>query len=684
MLDMKKYMIALLIASTAMVMPFQSSVRADNNFNVVEAAKTGRVATEVFGRKNNLDTPSLSPDGSKIVFRMALKGENYIAWLDLTKNNAQPQIIAKSGVVRNVGDREITDWEWVGNDNIVVTLVGTDYVLDGVIATISRLVGYDLKGTKPWPLAWRGAGGNGGSIKHINHDKKEILVQRSSLDDDGLAEVVKIDVVTGKFNVEQRTNTDVSNWYVDGKGVVRGGAGASSGGTSKTLYRSDDSGAMKSISKVKDGSFTSGSIWPSVLLNEPDMAYALSNQNDLARVYKVNLATQEVVDMVFETKGYDVQGVISNRKRDNIVGFRAFDGRSYEVYIDERLKQIQLFLDEEFGPKNGHILSTSDDMTKILISIAKPSQMDSYYFYDTETGNFKAIGFASNLIKNAELNPVEAVDYNASDGMKIQAIVTYPRHRAHRKNLPVIVMPHGGPFGVYDEAEFGAFPWAQSMAELGYVVIQPNYRGSGGYGAEFVKEGRKSNGFGHRMQDDLNDAVTAFAAKGLIDANRACIMGWSYGGYAAARGAQRNPEIWKCAIAGAGVYDIPKMKEYDTRSSGSFGASYLATAENLIETSSARNTDSPWSPIMIVAAKEDARIPMEQSQTLVSNLKSSGKVEGEDFEYIVQKDGTHNLPYEDVHIEWLEAAEKWANRFNPAYIPSDPDKPVPVKIRSGG
>jgi dipeptidyl aminopeptidase/acylaminoacyl peptidase len=257
--------------------------------------------------------------------------------------------------------------------------------------------------------------------------------------------------------------------------------------------------------------------------------------------------------------------------------------------------------------------------------------------------------------------------------MEIPAVVTYPRHRPHRKNLPVIVMPHGGPFGVRDEEGFGFFPWHQAMAELGYVVIQPNYRGSGGYGREFVMEGRKPNGYGQRMQDDLNDALTWFGQTGLIDPKRACIMGWSYGGYATARGAQRDPGLWKCAIAGAGVYDFPMMKAFDQGAFGSFGASFQATADNLVAISSARNTNGPWSPILIVAGLRDARIPIEQSRTLVSRLKGSGKQEGVDFRYVEQPKGTHNLPYEDVHIEWLVEAERWADRFNPAYVPTDVD-----------
>ena len=183
------------------------------------------------------------------------------------------------------------------------------------------------------------------------------------------------------------------------------------------------------------------------------------------------------------------------------------------------------------------------------------------------------------------------------------------------------------------------------------------------------------------MQDDLNDVLTWFGQQGLIDPKRACIMGWSYGGYATARGAQRDADKWRCAIAGAGVYDFPMMKAFDTRQFGAFGANFQATTDDLVSISSARNTNGPWSPILIVAGVRDARIPIEQSRTLVSRLKASGKKEGVDFRYIEQPQGTHNLPYEDVHIQWLKEAEDWLAKFNPAYIESDSDKPLPVAVK---
>jgi dipeptidyl aminopeptidase/acylaminoacyl peptidase len=273
------------------------------------------------------------------------------------------------------------------------------------------------------------------------------------------------------------------------------------------------------------------------------MAYATSNKDGFRKVYKVNLKTMQIVgDPIFGIKGYDVGGLIANEAANAIAGVAFTTTKERTRWFDPRLAEVQRLMDEDFGRGNAQILSTNDGDTKILIQIGKVNAPGGYYLFDTESGNLNLVGWAHPIIKEFELNPTESARYKASDGLEIEAVVTYPRHRPSRQKLPVIVIPHGGPFGVRDQEEFGPIPWHQAMAELGYVVIQPNYRGSGGYGKEFEKEGRKPNGYGERMQDDLNDVLTWFGQSGLIDPKRACIMGWSYGGYAAARGAQRDAD----------------------------------------------------------------------------------------------------------------------------------------------
>jgi dipeptidyl aminopeptidase/acylaminoacyl peptidase len=315
--------------------------------------------------------------------------------------------------------------------------------------------------------------------------------------------------------------------------------------------------------------------------------------------------------------------------------------------------------------------------SKAILAVGGLEKNTGFYLYDLKTGGIKLLNWRNIALADTPMNPVKAEWYTARDGMKMQAIVTYPRHR-NGKNLPVVVIPHGGPFGAISATNQNE-PWGQPLAEAGYVVIQPNYRGSGGYGKAFEQSGREPDGYGVKMQDDLNDLLKWYGDKGVIDPKRACIMGWSYGGYAAARGAQRDGDVWNCAIAGAGVYDFPMMKAWDAKNLGKFSSGFQATSNDLKGISSAHNTDGKWAPILIVSAARDRRIPLEQARTLVSRLKGSGKKEGADFKYIEQKIGTHNLPYDDVHIQWIQEAEAWLARFNPAYIASDSDQAPTIK-----
>ena len=646
--------------------------------------KKGRAETAVFGKRPFMRSPRLSPDGTKLAVMMSKDGTDNLGWIDLSKPGSAPNFFVQAAEYREAGDRTVQSWFWVGNRTIVMNLASRE-IIGGQRGDLGRLAAYDIETKKTTPLAWDNAGADATSVPYTDDEKEIIYIERDTIKDGdykGNPEIVEVNVRTGNLRIVQRPNVEVSGWFVDGKGVVRAGAGGNGdNGKQRLLYRSDEKGTFKTVQNISDTTFTGTQIYPSVFLDEPDMAYATSNKDGFRKVYKVNLKTMEIVgEPIFGLKSYDVGGIVSNKEDNDIAGVSYTTSRSRTRWFDGRRAEVQKILEEQFGKNNVQIGSANDDVTKIIVFVAKAEQAGAYYLFETETGKMNILGYYHPILKDQEMNPMDSIRYKASDGVEIEAVVTYPRHRENRQNLPVIVMPHGGPFGVRDEEEFGFFPWHQAMAELGYVVIQPNYRGSGGYGKEFVKLGRKPDGYGKRMQDDLNDALTWFSQSGLIDKSRACIMGWSYGGYATARGAQRDPDVWKCAIAGAGVYDMSMMNRWDEVNLSSFSARFQDTSDDPNGISSARNTDGKWAPILIVAGLRDARIPIEQSRTLVSRLKGSGKKEGVDFRYIEQPKGTHNLPYEDVHIEWLKEAEAWARRFNPAYIGTDPDKELTPTI----
>jgi dipeptidyl aminopeptidase/acylaminoacyl peptidase len=641
-----------------------------------------------FAKRPFMQKPRISPDGSKIVVQMSHDKKGYLAVVDVKDPKAAPDLFVAMSEFREVGDRTVASYRWVGNDTVVLTMASRENIW-GEVIDVTRLAAYDIRTKKMTPLAWDHAMGRASSILHVDHDKGRILIERDS-DAYGREmwtqpEVVWVDVATGHYTLVERPNPVADTWLADGKGVVRAAIGYDARtGKQRLMYRSNADEQLHTVGNSADTSFTDANVTPEIFLDEPDMAIAVSNKDEYRKLYKVNLKTMTLGPVVFERPGYDVGGALwsvgehklyANHEGNKLVGVTVAEGGDREYWFDPDWRVIQQMMDERFGAGNAHLVSRDRRDERLIFKVGKASQPGGYYLYDTAAGKLSLIGWVYPDLADAELNPMSTVTYTARDGLKIPAVVTMPRHRAGQKNLPVVVLVHGGPFGIRQEEEFGDFPWQQALAEQGYVVIEPNYRGSGGYGKDFVLKGRAPDGYGVRMQDDLNDAVAWFAQQGIVDAKRACVMGWSYGGYAAARGAQRDPDLWRCAIAGAGIYDIPLMTQWDKEHLGTFGAKFQATSNDPAGISPARHADAKWSPILVVAGARDRRIPLEQPHTLVSRLQSAGKRENVDYRYVEQKEGTHNLPYEDVAAQWLEESNKWLARWNPAYVPTDRDRP---------
>lgn len=641
------------------------------------ASADARIPIAQFATRATLQAPRLSPDATKMAAKVSYKGVEYLAIFDLT-GKAQPDYFLKTESYKEFGDRRIAGWQWVGNRTLVVRAVSGEIgMFEG---EHGRLFSYDVDGKKLAPLAWEDAGADASNIIYVDHKNEHILLSRFSLTYGYellfRPEVIDVDVRTGRFKLVQKPNILVGSWAADGKGVVRMGVGYDrDSGKTRVLYRAQPGDNLKTIYDKADPSFSGDSLVPEIFLAEDGKAIVTNNKDGFTKVYKVDLATMQLDKPLFEVPGYDVGSVDCNKACDQLESVTVVEDRPKVYWMDPRMKAVQQTFEQQFGAGNARIVSTDLDQKVVLVWVGKTNQTGTYYSFDTVTGKVVRIGYSNELFRDTEMNPTHTIVYRASDGQNVHAVVTMPRHRKQQKNLPVVMITHGGPFGVRDEEGFGPFPWHQAIAELGYVVVQPNYRGSGGYGRDWVKLGR-DNGFGLRMQDDLNDAIDYLAAQGIVDPKRACMMGWSYGGYASARAAQRDADRWRCTIAGAGVYDLGEMRKYDRNYLGRFGSNYLSKgAADLDTVSPTKNADGRWSPILIVHGEKDERVPIAQAKGLVGALERSGKVKGKDFDYLYQADNTHNFPAPSDEAQFLEAAEQWLQKFNPAYGPGDQDQP---------
>jgi dienelactone hydrolase len=646
---------------------------------------TAKVALTTLAELPAMGDIRLSSDGSKAAVTLGGGNDFAYAIIDLAKGG-EPAVFATAETYKEAGQRAVLGYRWATDCYLLLTLASRENIR-GQRVDLTRLVAYDVQTGKTIPLAWRDASAAAADVLHVDKQTARVLLARQVLGPSTetwfLDQVEWVDIATGRvLEVVQRPNPVVRGWAADRTGTVRMGFGGDADtGEERYLYRSAPGEPIETVQKVVDKDFAGAGIRPIVFLDEPDMAVVSSNRDGYRAIYKANLRTMSLAEKLFAAPaGYDAASAVVNEDGNGVLGFTYASDRPQAVYTDPALKTVMQFFDEAFGAGNARLVSSNDGDSKLIVALARPDQLDTYYLYHRESGDLQLLGYENTTIRDGRMNPVAMIRYKASDGLEIEAVVTRPRLRAGQGKLPVVVLTHGGPYGVRDFAHYDQ--WAQAIAEQGYVVVQPNFRGSGGYGVQFGKEGRK-DGFGTRMQDDLNDAVDHLAAAGVVDKGRACMMGWSYGGYAAARAAQRDPARWRCTIAGAGVYDLAMMREYDTQYLGAFGANYLAKgAASLSEVSPARHTDGKWSPILVVHGVRDSRVPIAQGRALVARLRSSGKQEGVDFAYIEQpRNGHYGVFFtREERLEWLGGAAAWLERFNPAYVPGDADharRPVP-------
>jgi dipeptidyl aminopeptidase/acylaminoacyl peptidase len=271
--------------------------------------------------------------------------------------------------------------------------------------------------------------------------------------------------------------------------------------------------------------------------------------------------------------------------------------------------------------------NATDDGNLIVVVVRSDRNPGEFYMYDRKAQKAQYLASVVQWIDQEKMAPMQAIEFTARDGRKIHGWLTLPPG-SDGKNLPLIVNPHGGPHGPYDD--WGYSPEVQLFASRGYAVLQPNFRGSGGFGKEFQEAGYRQ--WGGTMQDDVTDATQWAIDQGIANKDRICIYGASYGAYAALMGVAKEPELYKCAIGFVGVYDLPTMfKRGDIPESDS-GIDFLEHVlgrdnSELTMRSPAKRAATIKVPVIIVAGAEDRRAPPAQSKIMVEDLEKAGKAD---------------------------------------------------------
>ncbi len=320
--------------------------------------------------------------------------------------------------------------------------------------------------------------------------------------------------------------------------------------------------------------------------------------------------------------------------------------------IDEKPIEAQVLtsLQTQFPEQIVYLADATRDHQRLLFYIYSDHNSGEYYAYDAATNQANFLFAAQSWLDPALMASVRPIEYPARDGLKIEGFLTLPNGKP-AKNLPMVVLPHGGPIGVSDGWQWDAD--AQFLANRGYAVLQVNFRGSGGYGTDFEKAGFGE--WGGKMIDDISDGTRWVVQQGIADGKRLCIFGASYGGYAALMSVVREPDLYRCAIAYAGVYDLNRLVKDSDAANSEGGRAYFGDSIAKTETERARQSpltyiDQLKAQLMIVHGEDDIRVPINQAELLRSALQKRNYP----YDWLTKRDEGHGFFNEDNRVELYE------------------------------
>jgi dipeptidyl aminopeptidase/acylaminoacyl peptidase len=388
-----------------------------------------------------------------------------------------------------------------------------------------------------------------------------------------------------------------------------------------------------------------------------------SHPDRLRALYAYDLDRRERT-LLFQPDGFDVGGAITDPYSRTVVGAFWTDVMlPRQTFFDAELESVRKAVIAKFGDEAALLQSWSKDRKRFLVYAAMNE--GSYHLYDRDDDRVTAI--ASEYPDIKQVHPVTSAKAPTRDKARVPIFITAPLGKEMKK-LPAVVLVHGGP-SARDDASFDW--WSQFLASRGYAVLQVNFRGSDGYGEAWENAGYGQ--WGGTMQHDVEDAVMVLGRAGLIDTDRLCIAGASYGGFAALAGAFHTPDLYRCAISVAGVADLPAMLAYEVGRAGSksFLADYWQSVigdrkddkDAIRAASPLQNAEAIKAPVLLLHGEDDSIVPIAQSRAMAKRLKELGKT----VSLIELKGDDHWLSATPTRTRTLEEIET----FLAANLPTD-------------
>lgn len=617
-----------------------------------------KLPVEAFAEKPAMQDLVLSPDGSHVLARIQVKGVEMLGTYNLGTREFQNFALPKGQDVR---------WfRWAGPDRFLVSMITrfveqtAQYLIEG---RATYLLSFDLKTqTASYVGPKGGSRAVGDDVIYVDPAGAYLLLAvRQSYWADPI--VLRADLIAGTSRQAMPDLQFVYEYFCDEKGVVRAARGGRNGNWF-ILYRPDGTGALKLLEGGDQQIFHADPFSAMTFVSGSDKACILSDK-ETGRVaaYSYDFARHEQGERIAASPTNDVSRLIFDEQTHALIGSEIIEDQPRFEWADPLLKDIQDGIDHGLPDRQNRIMSWSDDKQRFLIHSGTSNDRGRYYIFQLSNSKLTLLLDITGKLEPRMMAPMKPVRYQARDGLTIPAYLTLPVGRLPQ-NLPLVIMPHGGPFGVRDMLDFDLE--VQFLANRGYAVLQPNYRGSDSYGADFLKAG--TGEWGRKMQDDLDDGMDWLVKQGIVDPKRVCLVGGSYGGYAAAWGATRNPERYRCAACFAGVFDLRKQLNYSADFlSSRIDRQYRATVRgandfDLDTVSPAKQAAQLKVPILLIHGDFDNTVPIDQSRNYDAALKKAGKA----HEFYTIKDEGHGFMLKDSFAFYLTKLDAFLASHNPA------------------
>lgn len=627
------------------------------------ATPSGDNEATLFGARESASHMHLSPGGNRVSYVAPLQGSSSAAFVaDLTTGDVRPFLKAGRPGEKIQWCRFVTDSRLVCKYSVLTTV-------EGQLVPFTRLIAVDSSGANVRQLgqdqSYQDASlrqfdgdiidwlpGQGGSVlmAKVFIPEAGTTGTRLGRDRDGLA-VTRVDTITLKAQNLESPKRLVTDYLTDGRGSVRLMSTEEERDgilTGRIQYSYRPTGHKDWQSLTDMGPY--GDFQPLAVDATVDSLYALKPLDGRMALYRVKLTRPPVTELVAAHPRVDIDSVVRSSNGERVIGYSLAEEKRETIFFDTAAKQLHEKLSRAL-PKLPMIdfLNASADGSRVLVYAGADNDPGRYFVYDHKTREMSEVLPARASLEGRTLASVKPVSIKVADGTMMPAYLTLPPGSSG-KNMGAIVLPHGGPSS---RDEWG-FDWlAQYFAARGYAVLQPNYRGSAGFGDSWMVE----NGFKSWQVSigDIAQAARWLVSEGVADPARLGIVGWSYGGYAALQAAATQPGLFKAVAAIAPVTDLNLLKtEAQGYTNSRLVARFIGSGPHIREGSPLLRASSIKAPVLLVHGDLDLNVGVGQSQRMHEALRQAGTP----VQFLRYKGLDHQLEDSDARREFLGAIGK--------------------------